>query len=142
MKGLAGDGGAQQSANRGTHREQGTKAQRTPMAVRTMAAATAEARAIAAVYAAVRAEATAAASTTTMTAAETSVEAVVMVTAEAVMAAAMAAAVSTAMAATTAVATAMAKVCDGCFVEGNCVADAAAAAVTAKSTMAVKAVAR
>ncbi len=65
-----------------------------------------------------------------------------MVTAEArAMAAAMAAVNATAMAATTSVVPAMAIACDDC-VEGNCVGDAAAAVVTAASTMAVKAAAR
>jgi hypothetical protein len=46
-----------------------------------------------------------------------------------------------AMAATTSVVAAMAIACDDC-IEGNCVGDAAAVAVTSASTMAVKAAAR
>ena len=93
------------------------------------------------VYAAVRAEAMAAAATTPMTAAETLVEAAAMITVEAAMVVAMAAANSTAMAAAMAVAAVMAKARDG-RVEENCVADAAAAAVTPALTTAVKAAAR
>ncbi len=67
---------------------------------------------------------------TIMTAAETSVEA-----------AAMAAANATAMAAATLVVAAMAIACKDC-VEGDCIGDVAAAAVTVASTMVVKAAAR
>ncbi len=119
----------------------GHQTQRTPTAVRAMAAATGEARGLVVAYAAVRAEATAAAATTTMTAAEMSVEAAAMVTAEAAMVAAKAAANSTAMAATMTVAAAMATACDGC-VEKNRVTNAAAAAVTPALTTVVKAAAR
>jgi len=73
--------------------------------------------------------------------AETSVEAAAMVTVEVrAMAAVLAAVNATAMAATTAVATAMATASDSC-VEGICIVNAAAGAITA-STMAVKAAAR
>jgi hypothetical protein len=73
---------------------------------------------------------------------ETSVQAVVVVTAELrAMAAAMAAANATVMAAMTVLAAVMATASDSC-VEGICVFDAAAGAMTVASTTAVKAAAR
>ena len=73
--------------------------------------------------------------------AETSVEAAAMVTAEArAMAAAMAARNAAATAATTAVAVTITTASDSC-VEGICVVDAAAGAMTAASATAVKAAA-
>ena len=59
-------GGTQQSAKRGTHREQGTNAQRMATAVRAMAAATAEARRMVVAYDVERVEAMAVAVTMTM----------------------------------------------------------------------------
>ena len=74
--------------------------------------------------------------------AETSVQAVAMVTAEArAMAAAMAAVNAMAIAATTAVAAAIATASDSC-VEGICVVDAAAGAMTMALMTAVKVAAR